>query len=141
MSDPSDSEPETRLADMPVSVWFGLRYGACDDGQRARVTLPMRPELLQVDGVVHGGVLATLADTAAVHLLRPSLDAGERMTSIEFKLNFVRPALESRGDLVATAQLVRRGRTILLAEVDVEQAGQRVARGTFTYLRLREELA
>ena len=138
MPDRSNTDPEAHLADMPVSVWFGLRYGASDDGQRAQVTLPMRRELLQVDGVVHGGILATLADTAAVHLLRPALAADERMTSIEFKLNFVRPAVESKGDLAATAQLVRRGRTILLADVDVEQAGQLVARGTFTYLRLRE---
>jgi acyl-coenzyme A thioesterase PaaI-like protein len=56
------------------------------------------------------------------------------MTSIDFTLNFLRPALLERGELLARAVLVKRGRTIALADVDVEQAGQLVAKGLFTYL-------
>ncbi|MCK6448139.1 MAG: PaaI family thioesterase [Planctomycetes bacterium] len=93
-----------------------------------------RRELLQGHAHVHGGVLAALADTAGVWLVYPELAHGVEMTSIEFKLNFLRPATLDAGELVATAKLVKRGRTIALADVDVTQGGELVAKGLFTYL-------
>jgi len=133
--DPPARSTADALRDMPLARWFGLRFGA-PTGERARVSLPLFPELLQSEGIVHGGVLSTLADTAAVHVLQPVLAPGERMTSIEFKLNFLAPATLDGEVLVAEARALRRGRTILLAEVDVHQGATLVARGTFTYLRM-----
>jgi uncharacterized protein (TIGR00369 family) len=118
---------------MPVAKFLGLRFLERNESQ-AVVALPLRAELLQVAGVVHGGILATLADTAAVYLLLGAGRPERAMTSIEFKLNFLRPALLEQGELLARAKLVKRGRTIALADVDVEQAGQLVAKGLFTYL-------
>jgi uncharacterized protein (TIGR00369 family) len=118
---------------MPVASLLGLRF--LERGpELARVALPVRRELLQGEGRVHGGVLATLADTAAVHLLQAGLPASREMTSVEFKLNFTRPALLERGELVATARPVRVGRTIALAEVELVQGAELVAVGLFTYL-------
>jgi uncharacterized protein (TIGR00369 family) len=121
------------VARMPVAELFGLRFLERGPG-RARVALLPKREFLQGEGRIHGGVLATLADTAAVYLLHASLEPSREMTSIEFKLNFTRPALHERGELVATATVVRRGRTIALAEVEVAQGGELVAKGSFTYL-------
>src|SRR5262245_55254660 len=97
------SEPNDPVASMPVAAVFGFRLGerAAD---LARVALEVRPEFLQGEGRVHGGVLATLADTAAVHLLLQHVPPDRTLTSIEFKLNFTRPALLGRGELVATAR-------------------------------------
>lgn len=89
---------------------------------------------LQEGGVVHGGILTTLADTAAVYVLLPDLPQGKRMTSIEFKMNFFRPALGEAGALRATASAVKRGRSVNVCEAEVFQAGKLLAKGTFTYL-------
>jgi uncharacterized protein (TIGR00369 family) len=59
---------------------------------------------------------------------------GRTITSIEFKLNFVRPAVASRGELMAVARPVRIGRTVAVAEVDVLQSDELIAKGLFTYL-------
>lgn len=134
MSSNSPTSPEARtpVVAMPIASMFGFRFGARSE-QEAVVALPLRAEFLQVANVVHGGVISTLADTAAVYMLIDA-PAKTHMTSIEFKLNFVRPALLERGELVARAKLVKRGRTIALADVDVEQAGELVAKGLFTYI-------
>jgi uncharacterized protein (TIGR00369 family) len=86
--------------------------------------------------VVHGGIIATLADTAAVYTVQPGLGAGERMTSIEFKVNFLAGATVERGDVVARARLVRKGRTVAVVQVDVHQGEVQVATGLFTYIIL-----
>ena len=95
---------------------------------------PVFDSSLQVDGWVHGGVLATLADTAGAYLLYRSLPPDRSMTSIEFKLNFLRPAVADAGDLRARARLVKQGRQVTLCDIEVAQGGELVAKGLFTYL-------
>jgi len=96
--------------------------------------MAVREEFLQDFGVVQGGILTALADEAAVSLLLPHLTPGRAVTSIELKQNFLRPALAGRGELVARARTVRRGRTVAVVACDVEQAGEAVTTGVFTYL-------
>lgn len=118
---------------MPVTGLFGFVFGDRDDA-RAVVSMEPAPSLLQVEHVVHGGAVSALADTAAVYLLLPGLDRGRAMTSIEFKLNFLRPVLDAKGTMLAEATTVKRGRTVAVARVDVRQAGALCATGLFTYL-------
>ncbi len=129
---PSAFDP---VAAMPAARFFGFEFRERDE-QRARIALPLRPELFQGQGRVHGGVVSALADTCAVWLLLPAVLPERTLTSIEFKLNFVRPAALDRGELLAVARSVRTGRTIALADVEVLQAGEIVAKGLFTYLVL-----
>ncbi len=98
------------------------------------VTLEPRGELAQGYGVVQGGIVSALADAAAAACFVREPFEANAFTSIEFKINFLRPALPARGTLEARASVVRRGRRIGLAEVDVLQAGELVAKGLFTYL-------
>ncbi|HET9481189.1 MAG TPA: PaaI family thioesterase [Candidatus Polarisedimenticolia bacterium] len=98
------------------------------------VALDPLPEHLQEEGVVQGGVLTAVADTAAVYCFHPDLDPATTMTSIELKINFLAPALVGRGPIEACSRLVRKGRRIGVCDVDVRQAGRLVARGIFTYL-------
>lgn len=117
---------------------LGLRLVGSADG-RVELALPLQPRFLQGHGIVHGGVLATLADSAAVLALFPRPgDAARGLSSIEFKLNFLRPARLDAGDVHALASVVRRGRRVGVAEVGLHQAGAEVARGLFTYLYLDE---
>lgn len=118
---------------MPAAGFFGFRF-AERDGREAAVALPLRREFLQGEERVHGGVLAALADTAAVYLILGGVVASQTFTSIEFKLNFVRAVVLERGELVARARFVKRGRTIALVDVEVFQGDAIVAKGLFTYL-------
>ena len=96
--------------------------------------MPLKRFFQQEEGVVHGGVLTTLADTAAVYTVYPFLAENETMTSVEFKINFLRPVFVDDGSVTARAAVVRRGRRIALVEVDVFQARRLVAKGLFTYM-------
>jgi len=76
-------------------------------------------------------MLATLADTAGAYLLYRSLPPDRRMTSIEFKLNFLRPAVADAGELHARARIVKQGRQVTLCDIEVAQGGELVAKGLF----------
>jgi uncharacterized protein (TIGR00369 family) len=121
------------FAGTPSNRFLGLRLLSRSAG-RTEVELPLRAELLQEEGVVHGGFLATLADTAAVWLLWPDLGTDRSMTSIEFKVNFLGAGRDGGGPLRAVATLLRKGRTVAVCESEVLQDGRLVAKGTFTYL-------
>ena len=96
--------------------------------------MPLDKTYLQEGGVVHGGIISTLADSAAVYTLYPYLTENQSMTSIEFKMNFLSPALVENGDLLARANLIKRGRKIALCDVEIFQNEKLVAKGLFTYL-------
>lgn len=122
---------------VPVNRYFGFSLLTVGRG-RAEVAMALKRSFLQEEGIVHGGVLTTLADTAAVYTIFPFLDDAESMSSIEFKMNFLRPALIDDGSLTAKAKLVRRGRSVALTEVAVFQARRLVAKGMFTCLIYRD---
>ena len=96
--------------------------------------MPLDKTYLQEGGVVHGGIISTLADTAAVYTVHPYLNENQSMTSIEFKMNFLSPVLIENGDLLARARLVKRGRKVALCDVEVFQKEKLVAKGLFSYL-------
>ncbi len=118
---------------VPVNRHFGFSLQSVQRG-KAEVAMPLKRFFQQEEGVVHGGVLTTLADTAAAYTIYPFLDDDHAMTSIEFKMNFLRPVSIDAGSVTAKASLVRQGKTIALCEVDVMQTRRLVATGLFTYL-------
>ena len=126
----------SRFADTPVNRLFGFELLDID-GRGASVAFRPRAEHAQEYGVVHGGILSVLADTAAVYTILPGLKPGERITSIEFKVNFLAGATTGGGEVVATARLVRKGRTVAVVSADVHQGQVHVATGLFTYIMLR----
>jgi uncharacterized protein (TIGR00369 family) len=80
-----------------------------------RVTV--RPEHRQQDGFVHAGVLATLADHSAGYAAYTLVPEDRRILTIEFKINFFKPAV---GDEVrCRARVLSAGRTVLVAESEV----------------------
>jgi uncharacterized protein (TIGR00369 family) len=123
------------FGDVPVNrhLGFSLR-SASPEG--AVVAFTPRAEHAQEYGVVHGGILSALADTAAVYAIHPTLGSTERMTSIEFKVNFLAGATPSGGEVVARSTMVRRGRTVAVVQVDVSQRDKAVLTGIFTYIVL-----
>ena len=87
-------------------------------------------------GTLHGGVLCDIADAAMGMAYASTLSENETFTTIELKINFVRPFWT--GKLVATARVVKGGRTVGLLECDVTDAEDGlVARATSTCMTLR----
>jgi len=126
-------DPHARFAATPVNRFLGLLLVA-RSATRSEVELPLRPELFQEEGVVHGGILALLADTAAVYLLHPELGEHRTMTSIDFSMHFLAAGLLQQGPLRALATLLRAGRSVAVCESIVQQGDRMLAKGTFTYL-------
>ena len=105
-------------------------------GGGAEIALEVAPWFEQENGVVHGGILSSLADTAAVYALNGTLGPNERMTGVEFKINFLMPATMTGGALAARASTVRRGHTVGVCDVEVHQGRELIAKGLLTYLFL-----
>lgn len=132
MSDDSNSEP-LRFGSGAVHRMLGIVRGPRTD-EEAELALPLRPDLLQETGVVQGGILSALADASAVYLVLDGLPKDRTLTSIEFKMNFLRAATLAAGDLCARAEKIRIGRTLAVCRVTVSQGDRAVAEGLFTYL-------
>jgi uncharacterized protein (TIGR00369 family) len=129
---------EAFVAGMPLAGALGFRLVE-RTAEEVTFAMAVRGDLLQIENVVHGGILATLADSAAVFLLCADLPAERTLTSIEFKMNFLRPALLGAGEVVARARIVQRGRRVAVVDVDVMQETSLAAKGLFTYLFLERE--
>jgi uncharacterized protein (TIGR00369 family) len=125
------------FAATPANRLLGLRL-VSRTPQRVEIEMPMRADFAQEGGVVHGGLLALLADTTAVYLLWPELQPDRTMTSIEFKVNFLAAGRPDGSALRAVATVLRLGRSVAVCESEVFQADVRLCKGTFTYL-LRDQ--
>ena len=87
-------------------------------------------------GTLHGGVLCDLADAAMGVAYLSTLARGETGTTIELKINFLRPVWKAK--LRAEAKVVRAGKTVALVECDIVDERQRlVARASSTCMTLR----
>ena len=96
--------------------------------------LEVAPKHTQQDGYVHAGVQATIADHTAGGAAGTLAAEGDLVLSVEFKINFLRPALGER--LRCRATVLRKGRTLIVAESEVfaENDGSRklVSKATVT---------
>lgn len=87
-------------------------------------------------GTIHGGVMTDLADACMGIATMTMLLDDESFTTLELKMNFIRPVIE--GELTADAKVVHRGKTVAMTEVVVKNRdGKDVARGTATQMILR----
>lgn len=79
-------------------------------------------------GVVHGGLVCTLADSVAGCAVHTTLDAGIGYTSIDITVNYLRPVTVDSGPLVAVGRVTKPGRRVALAAAEIHDgAGRLVA--------------
>jgi uncharacterized protein (TIGR00369 family) len=120
-----------RLASSPALQWLRptleeLELDACV------LKLTYRPELTNGSGAVHGGVLATLADTAVAFALSTNFDGKMGFATSDMTVHFLRRA---KNDVFARARILKKGRRVNVGDVDVVDADQRpVARVLTTFL-------
>jgi uncharacterized protein (TIGR00369 family) len=102
------------LAQQAFSRLLGAELTALARGH-CTLELPVRPELLQQDGFVHGGVVSYLADNALTYAGGGALAAP--VVTAEFKINYVRPALGEH--LIARAEAMAVSKTQAVCRCDV----------------------
>jgi len=120
-----------RLSASPALGWLGasLEEVGLD---RAVLKLPYREEITNGSGTVHGGVLATLADTAMAFALSTNFDGKMGFATSDLTIHFLRRA---RGDVWARARLVKKGKRVNVGEVEIVDArGTEVARVLASFL-------
>jgi len=94
--------------------------------------LPYRLELTNGSGTVHGGVLATLADTAVAFALSTNFDGKMGFATADLTIHFLRRA---HGDVWARARILKKGKRVNVGEVEIVDArGGAVARAVTTFI-------
>ncbi len=123
----------------PIATLLGFRLTSAGSGQAviefeagARHANPM--------GTLHGGVLCDIADAAMGMAYASTLAQGETFTTLELKINFLKPVWTAR--LRAIGRVVKAGQTIGLLECDITDEGNTlVARASSTCMTLRGQQA
>jgi uncharacterized protein (TIGR00369 family) len=99
----------------------------------ARMRLPWRPELNQPQGLMHGGAIATLADTVVVPAIGTGYPDPRPFSTIELTVRYLAPV--RREDLVAEGWVTRRGHRVVFCEIEIRTAGAvKVATGNSIYV-------
>jgi len=125
---------EGRAKPPPIMVTLGMKVVQLGEG-KAVLKMPVDERFHNPMGTLHGGVMTDLADATMGIALMSTLEEGETFTTLELKMNFLRPVLE--GELTSEARVVHRGRTIALVESVVKnREGKEVARGVATQMVL-----
>lgn len=124
--------------DYPAPPITGVLPFTLTDVDKGRVAFEGTPSeaLYNPMGAVHGGFAMTLLDSAMTCAVMSILDAGELCTTVETKVSFVRPLMESTGPVRAEARVIHAGSRVATAEGRLtDGAGRLYAHGTTTCLR------
>ena len=112
---------------------LGAEIESVDPG-KVTLTCPFAEGLTQQHGLLHGGVLASLADVACGYAALSTMPPDREVLTVEFKINFLKPANTER--LVAVGQVLQSGRTLTVCEGTVfdETRTRAIARMTTTMI-------
>ncbi|HKG21522.1 MAG TPA: PaaI family thioesterase [Blastocatellia bacterium] len=115
---------------------LGIEIDLMEPG-RAVLGVEIRQELLQLQGVLHGGAMASLIDTAVAMAIVSVSEPEDRFTTVELKINYLAAVRDGR--VTADARIIRDGRRIIVAECDAfDSNGRLAAKGLLTYIRLND---
>ena len=119
MDDQLQAAIEERVARIPISATLGMRGVVLEDGVCELVV----PRQRQYDGVFesfHGGLLMTIADSAACFAILTLTGADQTLTTTDMNIRFLAPCLT---DVRVRARVIKRGRTLCPVAVDLFDAG------------------
>lgn len=124
---------EGRIPPPPIAVTMGFRLVELAEGRAVFAGEPDE-SLYNPIGSVHGGWAMALLDSCMGCAVHTTLGTGERYTTVEVKVNFVRPITVETGRVRGEGQVVHRGATIATAEgrLVVEGTRKLLAHGTTT---------
>lgn len=111
--------------------WFGMELANTETGS-ITLRLELADHHVNIQGLAHGGVIATLADAAMGLSIRSAVEQGRRHVTIAMDVHYLRPVV--RGTVTATGRAIRVGREVAYAEADVlDERGRTLARASGTY--------
>ncbi len=123
---------------IPFNAHLGMRVEHLESG-RCTLRIPFRPEWIgdPMRPALHGGVISTLADAAGGLAVFSTLDALARVSTVDLRVDYLRPALED--DLLCDAEIVRAGNRVAVCSMRIHQPdGRVVADGRAVYNVLRD---
>jgi uncharacterized protein (TIGR00369 family) len=119
----------------PVARLIGFTLTSIAPGH-ARIAFEAGAQHANPMGTLHGGILCDIADAAMGMAYASTLGEGETFTTLELKINFLKPVWQAK--LQAIGRVVKHGRTVGLVECDILDANEAlVARATSTCMTLR----
>ncbi len=99
------------------------------------IHFPISPDFLNSQGVLHGGITATIADEAAWHAIEHHFGKPANCTTTELKVNYLRPIMGKI--VIARAYLVRAGKTLCVSRIDIfDDTNNLAAIAIVTYMLL-----
>jgi uncharacterized protein (TIGR00369 family) len=123
----------------PMAVTLGFRLSEVGDGSATFVCEPGE-FLFNPIGSVHGGLAATMIDSATGCAVHSQLPAGTLYTTVNLSIDFIKAVSERAGLLTCRGQVVRAGARIAVADADLKDAaGVLYARGSATCLIMRPD--
>ena len=123
MLDLIDMVRRGELPPPPIATLIGFSIASIEPGL-AVIRMEAGPQHANPMGTLHGGVLCDLADAAMGMAYASSLDEGETFTTLELKINFLKPVWTGR--LIATGRVVKGGQTVGLVECDIHDDKDRL---------------
>lgn len=125
---------ENALHSLPFAKLIGMKLVDLRPDE-AVISIEMRDDLRQPSGILHGGVTATLIDTAMAFAVRTRLPVDEATATIDLTVHYLRPHIT--GIFTCTAKVVRAGKRIFTVSADVHsEEGKLIATAISTYTRV-----
>ena len=120
----------------PFFTLMGIEIGDSGRGY-ATLRMPVRPDMLNGEDFLQGGLFTALADEAMVLAIYPLLDPEERIATISESTTFMSGA--QKGVLIGTGRVLKKGRRVIFAEGDVTMEGSDriISRSTATFMVTR----
>jgi uncharacterized protein (TIGR00369 family) len=120
-----------RMKESMATELLGFDVESVHDG-RAILRLDVHPRHKQIHGVVHGGILAALADTTAAIAAYTAVPRGVELATLELKINYLEPV--PGGTVKADARVLRAGRNFIVTECEIfNESGSLAAKALLTF--------
>ncbi len=114
----------------PFCELIGLEFDSHEKGS-SQCRLAISPKLFNPHGVVHGGVVYSMADTGMGAALYPCMEPGHLCATVEIKISYFKPA--TKGELICQTRITHLGKKIAFLHSDILQNDRPIASATGTY--------
>jgi uncharacterized protein (TIGR00369 family) len=122
------------LGKVPYASLLGIELVDAGRGT-ATLSLAITDDLRQIHGVMHGGAIASLIDTATAFAIVPMVGAEEKFSTVDLMVNYLRPL--TKGSATAEARVLRFGKRLITVAADVlDDDGNLSATALSTYTKL-----
>ncbi|MER3446862.1 MAG: PaaI family thioesterase [Candidatus Dadabacteria bacterium] len=129
---------EIKMPFPPPPFWklLGIEVTEMGEGY-AKLVMPFDERLTQPYGLIHGGALFSIADSAAAVAIGSVVEPERKFVTIEMKINFLLPVKD--GIMEAEARIIRKGKRIIPVDIDISNKERLIAKATATYIILDDD--